>query len=608
MYTPLETRAGKQEIRLLRLLAGKKTDSINCELVVMPLARCPKFEALSYVWGSEANPRPITLQKRTKLVTQNLESALRHLRYIYRPRTLWADALCINQDDNDEKSHQVQLMADIYSGASQVLVWFGTLDGRDRQAIETISNRESKNRMQWTDVEMMFLLNFFNKSWWTRIWTAQEAVLARRITYHCGDYSLLDSVMYDFASGYVRNTSTQHGNDVTGPWARQTRTDLQLELDTAVNRALHLRRFQERTRREKLPFDEVALEFRNRVAKNPRDKVYGLLGMSRGVNKASVNYSLGPQVVFEITTREVLSYHGNLNVLSQCDNESPNPARSAVEGKATAGLPSWVPDWGKDSIQLGSGLNLVGYRFSFLNAYCASGRLKYVASRDDTLGTLGVPGVLVDRIDRVGERVREKVIHHDAKMILEWRNMAGIDREGNRPYVAGKTMVDSFWRTLLLDIDPLAVLPADARNLAGRMRAGPEIDSMHQGYWYQELLHLGGISSQRPTLKPSKVDVFDDHITKTTTGRRFFISKLGYIGLAPAAARVGDKVCVLAGGKMPFIVRDLERSGQTPRTSTFKTETNCRLIGDAYVHGLMDGEAIAMVDKGNRGLEIFRLH
>jgi hypothetical protein len=64
-------------------------------------------------------------------ITANLESALRHLRLSDQQRTLWVDALCINQSDITERGSQVQLMADIYTAVSRVLIWLGPEDDRD---------------------------------------------------------------------------------------------------------------------------------------------------------------------------------------------------------------------------------------------------------------------------------------------------------------------------------------------------------------------------------------------------------------------------------------------------------------------------------------------
>lgn len=115
-------------MRLLRLLPHQDENSrIECRLIAIPLldrGSSYPYEALSYVWGSEDNKRPIYIGGNDELhVTANLHAALRHLRHPFVERILWVDAVCINQADNDEKGQQVQFMAKIYAKASRVIVW-----------------------------------------------------------------------------------------------------------------------------------------------------------------------------------------------------------------------------------------------------------------------------------------------------------------------------------------------------------------------------------------------------------------------------------------------------------------------------------------------------
>jgi hypothetical protein len=83
------------------------------------------YEAVSYTWGDLSNLRPITLAGFDWHVTNNLEIALQHFRYRHAVRRLWVDSLCINQQDNQERLHQVNLMRFVYQNAGRVLVWLG---------------------------------------------------------------------------------------------------------------------------------------------------------------------------------------------------------------------------------------------------------------------------------------------------------------------------------------------------------------------------------------------------------------------------------------------------------------------------------------------------
>lgn len=67
----------------------------------------PSYKAISYTWGALASPRyPILINDVTIMVTQNLYEALELLQTLPRIPTLWIDAVCINQEDDDEKRMQ----------------------------------------------------------------------------------------------------------------------------------------------------------------------------------------------------------------------------------------------------------------------------------------------------------------------------------------------------------------------------------------------------------------------------------------------------------------------------------------------------------------------
>jgi hypothetical protein len=114
-----------REIRLVTLLRGRWTDTINCRLHHAPLANRPTYKALSYAWGSPRATRPILVNGCQHAVTVNLESALRRIRETESDLTLWIDALCINQSSNSERTEQVRLMHDIFASTEEVIVYLG---------------------------------------------------------------------------------------------------------------------------------------------------------------------------------------------------------------------------------------------------------------------------------------------------------------------------------------------------------------------------------------------------------------------------------------------------------------------------------------------------
>lgn len=122
-YSPLP---GPREIRLVRLAPGNRNEPIAIELQITDLDRADEYEAVSCAWEIEKDTETVYFHNDTCQVKKGLEAALHRFRDESMPRWLWIDAICINQEDLDEKSKQVQLMPDIYSDASEVFIWLGT--------------------------------------------------------------------------------------------------------------------------------------------------------------------------------------------------------------------------------------------------------------------------------------------------------------------------------------------------------------------------------------------------------------------------------------------------------------------------------------------------
>jgi Heterokaryon incompatibility protein (HET) len=141
-YLPLKPASQPDgEFRILTLFPGREESTIECTLQHASFNNPPPYEALSYTWGNPKGPKNdipvrgkpkkkfrIQLEGKRKRVGYNLEAALQQLRDETRPVTLWIDAICIDQSNREERSEQVNVMARIYSQASQVIVWLGETD------------------------------------------------------------------------------------------------------------------------------------------------------------------------------------------------------------------------------------------------------------------------------------------------------------------------------------------------------------------------------------------------------------------------------------------------------------------------------------------------
>ena len=129
---------GGNYICLLTLQPGAKNDKIVSTLTTVFLPDAPQCEALSHVWGDETHKKSIECSGNRLDITRNLYEALLHLRSKDQRRVLWVDAICINQEDNFERSEQVLLMRQIYAGAPKVIVWLGPESPDDLEAFNVM--------------------------------------------------------------------------------------------------------------------------------------------------------------------------------------------------------------------------------------------------------------------------------------------------------------------------------------------------------------------------------------------------------------------------------------------------------------------------------------
>jgi hypothetical protein len=146
---------GTPTIRLLALTPGAFSDPLHVTIFHTTLSEVdePGYEALSYVWGSADNLITVRASDSvcdgTLQATRNLEVALRHLRLEDGPRTLWIDAICIDQRNAAERGHQVGIMGEIYTLARRVIAWLGPEDRDSSMALDAIQRVSTNIFLDW---------------------------------------------------------------------------------------------------------------------------------------------------------------------------------------------------------------------------------------------------------------------------------------------------------------------------------------------------------------------------------------------------------------------------------------------------------------------------
>ncbi|KAK4455325.1 heterokaryon incompatibility protein-domain-containing protein [Podospora aff. communis PSN243] len=221
---------GSSEIRLLLLSPSPVVEApIHLTLEIFPEDDCPEYEAVSYTWGGEegdstpALPAYVGRYWDILLQTRNCHSMLRYLRRRDRLRTLWVDAICLNQRSAQEKAAQIPRMDAIYKRAMRDIAFLEDLPGKQR----------FPPRRTTADLEVSITNNMTKLRYFTRLWVIQELILARSVVFV---YRGLE-IHHDAAQGSKANRIQWFGTPA--PWLRHLATQGFNE-DEGLTGALHL--------------------------------------------------------------------------------------------------------------------------------------------------------------------------------------------------------------------------------------------------------------------------------------------------------------------------------------------------------------------------------
>jgi len=301
VYHPVDSANG--EIRLLVLHPATTRDAeICCDLEVTNLKEHPPYEAISYTWGSVGTSCRILLNRREFQVHENAAAALKRLR-LPQKRYLWVDALCINQDDLAERAAQVPLMRCIYGQAQQVCVWLGELAEGGIVGIRELQNSSlSVGWEQWkidrkygtpmlSATENIFssvgivnrgnlvdeqmngeIRELLTRPWWRRTWIIQEAVLAERLVIMVGSETLS---WESIRKCWERQGWTQGRMEVFGVRVMDDKDRFPDEIYRTISEL----RERWHTSSDPTSLLDVLYLFRLLECTNPRDRIYGFLGI-----------------------------------------------------------------------------------------------------------------------------------------------------------------------------------------------------------------------------------------------------------------------------------------------------------------------------------------
>lgn len=320
VYPPLDLKT--DGIRLVRALPLGHDQQISCEVETFNLHELPEFTALSYRWADDQTVHQIRLNGQTFYVRPNLQRYLEAISAGEQSGWHFIDAICINQHDNEERSMQVGLMRDIYKSATQVLAWIscrhefpkltktsGFSDAEMRgfiqmfdlltneEFISCFDNQENLRKLQSQRPRMQEMVWFLllEDDYWTRLWPVQEVLLANKLKFRC------EGITVDWTD--LEKVLSQKLSNIYGFSARsrlpphrlfQNNPGTQHKL-TMMNEIIWRRRkqFEEGSASQRLmPLHEAIVTFAAQKCSDPRDKIFGLLGVSKAQIKADYNMSI----------------------------------------------------------------------------------------------------------------------------------------------------------------------------------------------------------------------------------------------------------------------------------------------------------------------------
>ncbi|KAI0858993.1 heterokaryon incompatibility protein-domain-containing protein [Xylaria cubensis] len=558
------TLSNDDSIRLLTLKAGVWEDPIECELSVEHVDNLPPFEALSYAWGDPEDRTPITVTGNMFRVTVNLATALRHLRYSDRPRSLWIDALCIDQRNILEVNHQIQYMVDIYASATGVLAWLGPDDGFAGPAFDAL--RSISEMISQDQIDHLTAL--FNRPFWIRLWVVQELVLARDIQLVCG----LQYLPWVVVDRFFRRRSSD-GKLAFDLFPQDLRKPVYL-----LRHIWHARETIIGGRH--LTFSQLLNKYNPCRCSVTKDYTYSLLGMAP--TSSAIHQFIQPDYgsetsiedVFRNTTAAAILEDQNLNILCLVRRHSDHHL-----GNIPRPLPmqnSWVGDWScqrviRPLIEPDNAKQLYA-------AYKPGNFSKEENLALKDLGVLKVRGAVFGKLDVVKEEANPFAERWEEDV----RSWEPSDIQSYH-YPSGEDAVNAFWRTLIMD-DSFAPFYKVHERLTP-----PKMEEYRDLYlqWRSERGHdpkEGGRSFAQCIRWGPKLN--------TLAGWTFTVLTNGYFTRVQPDAKKGDVVVLLQGSAVPFVLRPVNITEYKQGGGSVQVDDAWRLVGTAYVHGIMDGEAV----------------
>lgn len=634
VYYPL---AQTRNIRVAHILPGVDPDPLCLELHQRSLddTSLSPFEALSYTWGSPENPETahvVSVTANTRATAEkdassgnhdliatpapigrNLAAALRHLRRPDLMRIVWADALCINQNDISERNRQVAMMASVYRGAGRVVAFLGPkndecmramallddIAGRVRvdwsttlvsSSLSGVDEDEAEN-LRWPDVNapltltpgsLRDLLAMLRHAWFERLWVRQEiGIGSSNAVLMCGQ-SEISWTSFCASVFVIRKKPLQQpvmlvpGETELAPEELQefrTRLEVVEEIISTAQRGFKFGNLRRRTRHARC-FD-------------PRDRIYGLLSRLGDAEAMGVfpDYARSTRDVYIDVTMRQIRFTKGLDILTQAEKTVPTNLEE-IEETSLLALPSWVPNFTVPLLTE----NIHSVQPPFYKSLAAF-------SHVDGL-SVSAYGMRCGRVVHV-EHIEILKTQPGPDWLPGIRRLFGIiynilhDR-GLRTdmYPSGEALRDAFYRTLVGDNFMEKWLPLKPEE-PPYQECMEFMDTVLRTDYIEPLDGRGAhkIDNTQKINRDEDVQACNmpsalrylQEFRYIASHRSLVVTDRGHIGLAPRPTRPGDELVDLFGTFRPTILRRNQNDGDNGRYE---------VVGETYAHGFMTGEAV----------------
>jgi hypothetical protein len=323
------------------------------------------------------------------LVRQHLHEALQRLRPQSAGQSLliWVDSICIDQDDPREKSEQISKMKLIFERAESVLIWIGSESATSQSAFKLVRDLLACAEEQLPGLvrdpsrieQFEALRQLFYRDYWWRIWVIQEVVVAKKAMIYCGPESISWKDLS--AVGGILQYAKDHLADIMF----HDKPDSIYKLLSSGPRSLKL---PEHSGTKQPRLLDLLLAHRSKYSSDPRDKVFGLIGISDARDTFTIDYSWSTRDVYIYAAKHVITATRNLNVICvKMHDMNPN------------NLPSWVPDWTRTDVHTEHRVMDLGIRTP---AFKAAGQTLAETEFPEDGAVLKARGFKIDTISTVG--------------------------------------------------------------------------------------------------------------------------------------------------------------------------------------------------------------